>query len=138
VREPEAIANARDALGTRLAACRHAVGLNQAQLAERIGFSRSTIANVETGRQHAPREFWQSADTAVSAGGSLLAAHDDLEATASQARAQSIQMTRAQPPIALPVISAAGHPLWGAPYRSGIRASTKEPERRSASGSAGS
>jgi DNA-binding XRE family transcriptional regulator len=51
------MANARYVLGTRLAACRHAVGLNQAQLAEETGFSRCTIANAETGRQHAPRAF---------------------------------------------------------------------------------
>ncbi len=72
MREPEAIADARCALGAQLAACRRAAGLTQTELASLIVFSRSTIANVETGRQHVPREFWGSADTAVSAGGSLV------------------------------------------------------------------
>ena len=78
MREPEVIATARCTLGVQLAACRRAVGLSQAQLAEKTGFSRSTIANVETGRQHVPRSFWESADTAVSAGGSLVVAHEEL------------------------------------------------------------
>ncbi len=44
-------------------------------LAEKIGFSRNTIANAATGRQNVPREFWESVDTAVSVGGTLVAAH---------------------------------------------------------------
>ena len=75
------------ALGTRLAACRRAAGLTQAQLAVKAAVSRSTIANVETGRQHVQRRFWDSADTAVSAGGSLVAASEKLEEMARRARA---------------------------------------------------
>lgn len=80
MREPEAITSARCALGTRLAAYRRAAGLTQMELASRIAFSRSTIANVETGRQHVPRGFWAGADTAVHAGGVLVAGCDDVEA----------------------------------------------------------
>src|ERR1700680_4160356 len=92
VREPEAIATARCTLGVQLAACRRAVGLSQAQLAEKTGFSRRTIANVETGRQHVRRDFWESADTAVSAGGSLVAAHEELAAAAQRALAGAVPM----------------------------------------------
>lgn len=88
MREPEAVTSARCALGIRLAAYRRAAGLTQMDLAPLIAFSRSTIANVETGRQHVPRGFWERADTAVHAGGALVAAHDELEAAVRHARAQ--------------------------------------------------
>src|SRR5260370_35748240 len=106
VREPEAIVNARCTLGVQLAACRRAVGLSQAQLAEKTGFSRSSIANVETGRQHVPRAFWESADTAVSAGGSLVAAHEEVEAGAHTTLAGAGPVAAAARPAAL----AALHP----------------------------
>src|ERR1019366_1490751 len=114
VREPEAIANARCVLGTQLAACRRAAGLSQAQLAEKIGFSRSTIANVETGRQHVQRKFWESADTAVSAGGTLVAAHDAVEAAARRGRAGAPKVAEASDPVDLPVIYVGAKPLPGA------------------------
>src|ERR1017187_2412854 len=111
VREPEAIANARCVLGTQLAACRRAAGLSQVQLAKKIGFSRSSIANVETGRQNVPRKFWESADTAVSAGGTLVATHDEVETAARRARV-GVRQTAAGPgPVDLPVIYVGAQPL---------------------------
>jgi DNA-binding XRE family transcriptional regulator/tetratricopeptide (TPR) repeat protein len=107
VREPEAIADARCTLGVRLAACRRAAGLSQARLAEKTGFSRSTIANVETGRQHPPRDFWESADMAVSAGGSLVTAHEELEAEARRALAGAVPVATTASPLTAPVIYAA-------------------------------
>lgn len=79
LRESPAIENARRALGAELAAYRRAAGHNQAELASLVGYSRSTIANVETGRQSVPREFWESADSACRAGGVLVQANDRLE-----------------------------------------------------------
>ncbi len=111
MREPEAIANARCVLGAQLAACRRAAGLTQAELASLIVFSRSTIANVETGRQRVPREFWQNADSAVSAGGSLVTAHDEVGAAARRARTGAIALGRPASAVALPAIHAAGQPL---------------------------
>jgi transcriptional regulator with XRE-family HTH domain len=52
----------------------------QRSLADQLPFSRSTVANIETGRQQAPREFWQLCDDLLGAGGDLLAAHDRLAA----------------------------------------------------------
>ena len=75
------------ALGSQLAACRRAAGLTQAQLAVRANVSRSTVANVETGRQHVARAFWVSADGAVSAGGSLVAAYEKFDELTRRARA---------------------------------------------------
>jgi len=37
--------------GSRVAALRHERGLKQAELAQRIGLSRSSVANIEAGRQ---------------------------------------------------------------------------------------
>ena len=79
-RRPGSIEDARRALGAELAAYRRAAGFSQVRLASLVDYSRSTIANVETGRQHVPRAFWQSADAACDAGGALIRACDELEA----------------------------------------------------------
>jgi DNA-binding XRE family transcriptional regulator len=47
------------ALGHQLAACRRAAGLNQERLAALTDYSRSTVANVETGRQRVGPDFWR-------------------------------------------------------------------------------
>src|SRR6266498_1533743 len=66
---PEAIAEARRQLGRQLAALRKAAGYSsQHDLAPLTFYGRSTIANVETGRQHAGRAFWQRCDEVLAAG----------------------------------------------------------------------
>jgi transcriptional regulator with XRE-family HTH domain len=77
VRPREAPHQARAALGAELAAYRRAAGCTQAQLARLTEYSRSTIANVETGRQHIPRSFWERADAALRTGGTLATARDE-------------------------------------------------------------
>ena len=69
---------------------------------------------METGRQHVQRDFWESADAAVSAGGSLVAAYDKLDEMARQARAGITQTATTPEPVTLPVVYAAGRPLPGA------------------------
>jgi tetratricopeptide (TPR) repeat protein len=81
-RKPDADGETRRALGAELAAYRRAAGQSQAQLARLTEYSRSTIANVETGRQHVPRNFWERADAALRTGGVLASAHDQVEAAA--------------------------------------------------------
>jgi len=80
VRESDAIENARRVLGAKLATYRRAAGYNQAEFASLIDYSRSTIANVETGRQHVPGKFWTAADTALHTGCALAEANDEIEA----------------------------------------------------------
>jgi transcriptional regulator with XRE-family HTH domain/tetratricopeptide (TPR) repeat protein len=82
VREPEAIGEARSAMGVELAAYRRAVGYTQAQFARLTGYSRSTIANVETGRQHVGRDFWERADRVLRTGGVLATGYDETETAA--------------------------------------------------------
>jgi hypothetical protein len=59
---------------------RRASGQSQETLAARVGYSRSTIANVEVGRQNAPRALWQTCDDVLRGDGMLLTAYDDLQA----------------------------------------------------------
>lgn len=89
--EPDDIRQDRLALGARLAAWRTAAGETQRSLSTKLAYSRSTIANVEVGRQSAPREFWQRCDQVLSAGGQLLAAYDQL---AARVRAHAVEQAR--------------------------------------------
>jgi hypothetical protein len=90
--DPSEITEARLALGRLLAECRKAAGLHQRDLAPHTYYGRSTIANVETGRQHVPREFWQRCERTLNAGGRLLAAADQLEALVERQRQETTQL----------------------------------------------
>jgi DNA-binding XRE family transcriptional regulator len=83
--------NPRVVLGRRLAALRQAVGYTQALFAQKISYTRSTIAGTETGKQRPSREFWAHADALLGAGGELVAAHDRVKAAENAARGQQIQ-----------------------------------------------
>jgi transcriptional regulator with XRE-family HTH domain/tetratricopeptide (TPR) repeat protein len=82
VRELEEAAAPSSALGVELAAYRRAAGYTQAQFAELTEYSRSTIANVETGRQHVSRDFWERADRVLRTGGVLATGYDETETAA--------------------------------------------------------
>ena len=92
--ESAAIDSARRALGAELAAYRRAAGLNQTALATHVGYSRSTIANVETGRQHVPPDFWKGADTACRADGALTGASARVQAMARREREDAARQGR--------------------------------------------
>lgn len=65
-------------LGRQLAASRQAAGISQHGLAGLAQYSRSTIANAETGRQRVPRRFWQSCDQALRTGTALARGYDEV------------------------------------------------------------
>ncbi|KJE21109.1 Helix-turn-helix domain [Frankia torreyi] len=67
---------AQSDLGARLARARKQADLTQQELAHRVSYSRSTIANTESGRQCPPRSFWADADAALGTGGALTADFD--------------------------------------------------------------
>src|SRR5215475_856247 len=94
--DPSEIVAARHALGRLLAKHRQAAGLNQHQLAPHAHYSRSTIANVETGRQNVPRDFWERCDQALDARGGLLAAFDRLDALVRQQRKETARLADAE------------------------------------------
>jgi tetratricopeptide (TPR) repeat protein len=86
--DPEAITEARRALGRQLAACREAAGLKQQELAPQIHYGRSTIANAEAGRSTCSAAFWERCDEALRAQGALLRAYNEFKALVRQQQAE--------------------------------------------------
>jgi transcriptional regulator with XRE-family HTH domain len=70
---------AKQALGAQPAALRHAAGVNQHAFAKLVHTSRSSIANIERGRQVSTRDFWQRCDVVLRAHGSLIRNYDELQ-----------------------------------------------------------
>jgi transcriptional regulator with XRE-family HTH domain len=101
VRESDAVENARRALGIKLATCRRAGGYSQADFASLIDYSRSSVANVETGRQHVPRGFWAAADAALRTEGALTEVNDAIEAAIRRERQDA---ARQSTPIPLSLV----------------------------------
>jgi len=70
------LADLKRALGAQLAASRQAVEIGQQQVAHKTGYSRSSVAHAEAGRQLLTREFWKTADELLKAQSALLAGYD--------------------------------------------------------------
>ncbi|MGH3904263.1 MAG: helix-turn-helix domain-containing protein, partial [Pseudonocardiaceae bacterium] len=66
--------------GRRLAELRKAAGCSQHEFAPVTLYARSTLANVEIGRQHVPQSFWQRCDEALGTDGALSRSYEDLQA----------------------------------------------------------
>jgi transcriptional regulator with XRE-family HTH domain len=92
----EAVADARRSLGRQLAARRRRAGLSQEDFAPKTGYGRSTVANVETGRQNAPLFFWQRCDDTLKANGALVRGHEELEALLLQQELESARIASAE------------------------------------------
>lgn len=90
VGDSDVVAGARAALGWESAGC----GLSQEQLAPLSGYSRSTIANAETGRQRVPRGFWEHCDAVLGAGTALSWGHDQVERIARRGHAGGVVIAR--------------------------------------------
>lgn len=75
---PELVALKHD-LGRQLSALRKAVEVGQQQLAHKTGYSRSSVAHAEGGRQLLTRDFWQTADELVKANGALLISYERVQ-----------------------------------------------------------
>ncbi|MCA1676323.1 MAG: helix-turn-helix domain-containing protein, partial [Actinobacteria bacterium] len=57
-------------------------GLSRTALAKAMGYSRSYVSKVESGTEHASREFVKTADSALNTGGALQRAWREQEAAA--------------------------------------------------------
>jgi transcriptional regulator with XRE-family HTH domain len=79
--ESDAIVEARRALGRQLAALRQAAGYSQQAFAPLTGYTRSTLGNVETGRQNVPRQFWERCRDKLGAP-ELIAGYEQVKAIA--------------------------------------------------------
>lgn len=98
---PELVAESRRTLGRALAESRRSAHVTQGRLAVLVRWSRSSIANVEVGRQVTPREFWMACDVVLGCDGALLAAWGRTDALARRLREQEkeaqIRQLLAQP-----------------------------------------
>ncbi|MGH3879853.1 MAG: helix-turn-helix domain-containing protein [Actinophytocola sp.] len=112
--EPADITALRRDLGERLATFRKAARVTQGQLAAAAYLDRTTVSHIERGRTRADETFWQTADQVTIAGGQLLAAYHQLEATRQEqetaTRSRQLAAVRAK------ADSLRGVPLaWSAP-----------------------
>ena len=73
---PHDVTQAWATLGQDLARSRRAAGYTQESFAPLVHYGRSTIANVETGRQRVGRNFWVACDTLLRTGGMLAKQYD--------------------------------------------------------------
>lgn len=80
VGDPQAVRAAWQQLGARLGVLRQEAGLSQRVLGEVVQYSRSSIANIETGHQHVNRSVWELIDARLNAGGELVRGYDAAEA----------------------------------------------------------
>lgn len=72
----QTIIGARRMLGATLAQLREAQGRTQDGLASKVRLSRSSIANIESGRQTGSRDFWATCDALLGTDGSLTREYD--------------------------------------------------------------
>lgn len=93
------VGQARRILGKQLALLRKASGYSQHQFAPLTSYGRSTIANVEVGRQNVPRAFWETCDRVLRTNGLLVAEYDQvrlLEAKAQITAAHALSVSNEQ------------------------------------------
>lgn len=77
-REPTEVVELRRMLGRRLAMLRGEAGLTQDEIARALHYARTSVAHIETGRQGAPRAFWERVDRLLGADGVLVTTYDEL------------------------------------------------------------
>ncbi len=82
------------ALGRQLSACRKAAGLNQERLAALADYSRSTIANVETGRQRVGADFWARCDAVLGTADALRRGFGEVQLAEQAEREQAVIQAR--------------------------------------------
>lgn len=87
--EPPELTALKRTLGHQLAALREAAEIVQQQVARRTGYSRSSVAKAEAGRQLLTRDFWQTADELFQADGVLLAGYERVLAAKQEHERQS-------------------------------------------------
>ncbi|MFF4831439.1 helix-turn-helix domain-containing protein [Streptomyces sp. NPDC001315] len=74
------------AIGKQVRVLRERAGLTQRELGDRLGYSEDLISSLERGRRTPQREFLESADELLNAGGLLKATIEDVEQAKARAR----------------------------------------------------
>ncbi len=95
-REPPELVAQKRALGGQLAARREAAEIGQQQVARKSGYSRSSVAHAEAGRQLLTRDFWKTADELLRADGALLADYEQVRAAKQEHERRSREAELAQ------------------------------------------
>jgi hypothetical protein len=91
-RESEAVAAMRRELGRQLAARRKAAGYVQRELGVLTRYSRTAIANAETGGARVGRQFWEHADLVLGTGELFVRGYDRVRAQlAAESRATAVR-----------------------------------------------
>jgi transcriptional regulator with XRE-family HTH domain len=85
VRESDEVAALRRDLGRQLAERRKAAGLVQREFGALIGYSRTAVANAETGHARIGRPLWERADRVLGTGELFARGFDRIQAQASTA-----------------------------------------------------
>jgi DNA-binding XRE family transcriptional regulator len=100
MRESDDVAAARRALGRQLAGRRRAAGYLQRELATLVGYSRTAIANAETGATSSARQMWERADQVLGTGELFARGYDRIQAQIAAESRTSIQrrVSAAEPP----------------------------------------
>jgi hypothetical protein len=105
-RQPEAVTQLHREVGAALAAYLDATPLTQGDLARVTSYHRSSISHIQAGRQFPERDFWEKADKALGANGTLVTHYDnvceqevrlkraELERRQSEHRARAKEITR--------------------------------------------
>ncbi len=96
IQEPPELVALRLALGQQLASQREAAGIVQQQIGRRTGYSRSSIAKAEAGRQLLTRDFWTTVDELLNADGALLASYEQVRAAKEEHEAKSREAALAE------------------------------------------
>ncbi len=91
------INEARRTLGRRLAAFRQAADCGQEEFAALVHYSRSSLANVEIGRQKVTQAFWGQCDALLKTGGVLAAAFGEIQALERRRHQEAAHQSRPHP-----------------------------------------
>ncbi|MFI9530997.1 helix-turn-helix domain-containing protein [Micromonospora rosaria] len=113
--DPQRLRDMKRALGQTLARWRRARGLTQHDVARQVHSTRSTVANVECGRQVVDRVFWAQCESLLHAGGELIAGYDDyrsVEAQHRQEQAEAARRARWAAVLDSEMIATVGSPEW--------------------------
>ena len=109
--DPEHIQAAWQALGRRLAELRQARGHTQEQFAGMIYVSRSSVANVETGRQNVTRQFWAACDKVLGTSETFTADYDRIHEAAQRERGLSGDLPERSPVLLAQTAGSPAGPL---------------------------
>lgn len=89
-------------LGRKLTHVREAAGFTQQRLADAVLSTRSTVANVEVGRQSGSQDFWQRCDDVLGSRGQLLAEYAAVQLLRSRMKQRTAKGAHAVSPPVVP------------------------------------